>query len=159
MRRVFWVSESEHLVKIGAVPNLQRQMPILPVERGGERRRGGGERNLETKEKARTQPQYGAHSDAARTPVNNKVGGGVGGVSLKNASNSPLWGCRDAKATLAGGVAVCLPISTCCAEYPPTCTAGTDRQIDISPSPTPAGPAKGGGQSLCSAGLCISGVL
>lgn len=75
MRRVFWVSESEHLVKIGAVPNLQRQMPILPVERGGERRKGGCERNLETKEKARTQPQYGADSDAARMPVNNKVGG------------------------------------------------------------------------------------
>lgn len=27
-------------------------------------------------------------------------------------------------------VAVCLPIYTCCAEYPPTCTAGTDRQIN-----------------------------
>ena len=34
---------------------------------------------------------------------------------------------------VAGGAAVCLPIYTCCAEYPPTCTAGTDRQIDISP--------------------------
>lgn len=136
MRRVFWVSESEHLVKIGAVPNLQRQMPILPVERGGER-------SLETKEKARTQPQYGAHSDAALMPATNKVG--FFSVII---SNSPLWGCGDAEATLArprlaGGVAVCLPISTCCAEYPPTCTAGTDRQIDISPSRTPAGPAKG----------------
>lgn len=50
-----------------------------------------------------------------------------------------LWGAAEmlAQQHLAGRVAVCLPISTCCAEHPPTCTAGTDRQIDVSPSRAP----------------------
>lgn len=34
---------------------------------------------------------------------------------------------------LTPGVAVCLPVYTCCAELPGTCTAGTDRQTDTSP--------------------------
>lgn len=91
MRRVFWVSESEHLVKIGAVPNLQRQMPLLPVERGGERRGGG---DLKTKENATT-----ARSDAALMPVSNKVGFFFFKKNGVITSNRRSWGCRDAKAT------------------------------------------------------------
>lgn len=59
---------------------------------------------------------------------------------------------------LAEGVAVCLPIYTCCAEYLPTCTAGTDRQIDISP---PNKSARWTRYCILSmqSGMCVNGLL
>lgn len=125
----------------------KRQMPKIPVESGGERITREKPRNLETSWNLRTQPQYGTRTDAALMPV----------ICLQILFDGAAE--KLARQQLAGGVAVCLPISTCCAEYPPTCTAGTDRQIDISPSRAPAGTTKccmgGGRECLFPLSVCV----